>query len=428
MTSIFGIPAMLTREAIQAALRHRGALNICVIQLDGQTFEPLTLKFLGYQPGEQQDDLNNGQYLFRPAQPVDVESEAVDLNQLPGIGPSRATATVSAVLIVKDEEDRLAACLDSVTDTVDEIIVLDTGSSDATMEIARRYTTNVHSSATFTAETPSEDFHFGDARNEAKAYCTSDWILSIDADEKYVGNGMLREYLAAAPRYVHCMWLSRPDGVCTPVPRLLPNTDDITWRYRCHELPTHGETVCCLPNTIATIAHTRDVLREENIGRNLRLLQRELKEIWVPGATPLDIVKVLHDLGRTHKELGQLGEAIGFLHIAWHLLQTPKGRTSPLYRAICTDLAHAFNEIGVYGPAIAFSKEAWDNEPHSYEAGAICASCHLQRLEYAEALPIVAELRGIVRGDSMCGEKAWKERTEWVDAKFRECMGALGCL
>ena len=51
--------------------------------------------------------------------------------------------TVSLCMIVKNEEDVLARCLDSVHDLVDEINIVDTGSDDKTVEIAKRYTDRV---------------------------------------------------------------------------------------------------------------------------------------------------------------------------------------------------------------------------------------------------------------------------------------------
>lgn len=52
--------------------------------------------------------------------------------------------TISLCMIVKDEEDVLARCLESAADAADEIIIVDTGSADATKEIARRYTDKVY--------------------------------------------------------------------------------------------------------------------------------------------------------------------------------------------------------------------------------------------------------------------------------------------
>ena len=52
--------------------------------------------------------------------------------------------TISCVMIVKNEENILARCLDSISDLMDEIVIVDTGSMDATKEIAARYTDKIY--------------------------------------------------------------------------------------------------------------------------------------------------------------------------------------------------------------------------------------------------------------------------------------------
>ena len=69
----------------------------------------------------------------------------------------------------------LARCLDSVKDA-DEIIICDTGSTDNTIEIAKKYTDKVYTDFTWCDD-------FSAARNHAKEKATGDYILSIDADE-----------------------------------------------------------------------------------------------------------------------------------------------------------------------------------------------------------------------------------------------------
>ena len=78
-------------------------------------------------------------------------------------------------MIVRDEHETLARCLDSVREAVDEMIIVDTGSKDATREIALRYTPHVY------------DFSWRDdfsaARNEAFAHATRDFLMWLDADD-----------------------------------------------------------------------------------------------------------------------------------------------------------------------------------------------------------------------------------------------------
>lgn len=83
--------------------------------------------------------------------------------------------TISLCMIVKNEEAVLARCLDSVADLVDEIVIVDTGSTDKTKEIAAKYTNHIY------------DFEwvddFSKARNFAFSKASCEYIYSADADE-----------------------------------------------------------------------------------------------------------------------------------------------------------------------------------------------------------------------------------------------------
>lgn len=84
-------------------------------------------------------------------------------------------ATISLCMIVKNEEKILERCLDSIRDLMDEIIIVDTGSSDRTREIAKRYTKKVYSFVWV------DDFSA--ARNFAFSKASCEYIYSADADE-----------------------------------------------------------------------------------------------------------------------------------------------------------------------------------------------------------------------------------------------------
>ncbi|MGR3294280.1 MAG: tetratricopeptide repeat-containing glycosyltransferase family 2 protein [Candidatus Scalindua sp.] len=90
--------------------------------------------------------------------------------------PTICNPTLSLCMIVKDEEKFLPMCLDSVKDYVDEIIIVDTGSTDKTVEIAHSYNAKIY-------HHPWEN-SFSKARNYSLSYATSDWILILDADEE----------------------------------------------------------------------------------------------------------------------------------------------------------------------------------------------------------------------------------------------------
>lgn len=83
--------------------------------------------------------------------------------------------TVSLCMIVKNEERILKRCLDTAADLADEIVIVDTGSTDRTKEIAAAYTKNIYDFA-WTGS-------FSDARNFAFSKCTMEYIYTADADE-----------------------------------------------------------------------------------------------------------------------------------------------------------------------------------------------------------------------------------------------------
>lgn len=83
--------------------------------------------------------------------------------------------TFSLCMIVKDEEQVLRRCLDTLASCMDEIIIVDTGSVDRTKEIAREYTDLVYD-FTWTG-------NFADARNYAASKATKEYIYTADADE-----------------------------------------------------------------------------------------------------------------------------------------------------------------------------------------------------------------------------------------------------
>lgn len=83
--------------------------------------------------------------------------------------------TISLCMIVKNEEDTLARCLESVKDIMDEIIIVDTGSTDKTKEIAGKYTDHIY------------DFEwiddFSAARNFSFSKAAKEYVMWLDADD-----------------------------------------------------------------------------------------------------------------------------------------------------------------------------------------------------------------------------------------------------
>ncbi|MDD3946370.1 MAG: glycosyltransferase [Clostridia bacterium] len=102
--------------------------------------------------------------------------------------------TLSVCMIVKNEEAFLGRCLKSVVDHVDEIIIVDTGSTDRTVGIAKSFGARIY------YHSWQDDFSLH--RNQSISYAKGRWIFIIDADEEYSGSSQrsLREEVALADK------------------------------------------------------------------------------------------------------------------------------------------------------------------------------------------------------------------------------------
>ncbi|WP_326524528.1 glycosyltransferase family 2 protein [Sphingomonas sp.] len=182
---------------------------------------------------------------------------------------------IAATLIVRNEERCLARCLASVAPHVDRIVVLDTGSTDATPRIAEQAGAELHHLAW-----PND---FAAARNHLLDLADADWALMLDADETLVAGGeAIRDWCAAPPRLGRIAIRSSFDqpggGTATDtswVTRLLPR--DVRYTGRVHEQPLSD-----LPRERTAIACDHDGYRDVRLGeksaRNRPLLLLDLAD------------------------------------------------------------------------------------------------------------------------------------------------------
>jgi glycosyltransferase involved in cell wall biosynthesis len=224
---------------------------------------------------------------------------------------------VSVTMIVRNEEDNLAACLGPVMELVDEVVVVDTGSTDRTREIARQLGARVF-------EFPWID-HFAAARNEALRQARGRWILWLDADDRLdeANRDRLRQLLANLPDehvgfVMKCRCLPDAAGVETEVDhlRLFRKLPGVSWTFRVHEqiLPSIRASGGEVRGTDVVIYHTGyqdPALRERKLQRDLRLLQMEQAE-------QPDHPFTLFNLGSVYQELGKIGEALEMFKRSLH--------------------------------------------------------------------------------------------------------------
>ncbi|ABO49939.1 glycosyl transferase, family 2 [Desulforamulus reducens MI-1] len=257
--------------------------------------------------------------------------------------------TITLVMIVKNESENLGTCLDSVRDQVDEIVIVDTGSTDNTLEVAAKYTDKVYFYLW--------DEDFSAARNYAIARAGGDWILFLDADESLVCEpGQLKELVSRDNKIdAYMLPLDYPIAKSTDeynrflVLRLFRNNKGYHFKGKIHEqVVVHNHEVVGLADNIF-IKHSMISPKERNRkrGRNLTALKKAISE-------EPDNYFLQYYIGVEWLGLGKPARALPFLQSAYqnltdnHLLfRAPSLR----YLLIC------LNALGNYDQTICLSQE-----------------------------------------------------------------------
>jgi tetratricopeptide (TPR) repeat protein len=231
------------------------------------------------------------------------------------------SARISLSMIVKNEERALPKCLAAARPWVDEVVVVDTGSTDRTPDIAREFGAIVHAWAW------RDDF--AAARNESLRHCTGDWVLALDADEVMTPESgpALRRACDEAPADVVAYDIKivcprEGDGGLVRLnwfPRLFRRLPGVQWEGVIHEQVTasvaeHGRT----ERSQIEVLHSGYTLDPATMAakaeRNLELLGRQLQ-------TEPDYAPGWFQLAETYALVGKLDEAIDAYRRCLRLIQ-----------------------------------------------------------------------------------------------------------
>lgn len=242
---------------------------------------------------------------------------------------------LSCCMIVKNEEEFLARCLESVKPYVDEIVIVDTGSQDRTVEIARNYTERIFFHAW--------ENDFSKHRNQSISYAQGEWILQIDADEELApGSGeAIRRLLQAAGAEVNSLMVNitdidqkgRPRATFN-FPRVFRNKVGIHYEGIVHnQVVGSGK---CLPCP-AVIRHYGYYLDQEKMEakrrRSIPLLLKQLEE------NPQNTF-ALYNLANMHLGMKDYAKVIEYAQKALGLLRSQD--TVPVfYISLYSPLIHA---------------------------------------------------------------------------------------
>ncbi|MEZ5120060.1 MAG: glycosyltransferase [Solirubrobacterales bacterium] len=267
--------------------------------------------------------------------------------------------TLSLCMIVKDEEAMLGQCLAAVRDHVDEIVVVDTGSSDRTIEIAREY------GATVLEREWTGDF--AAARNASFDAATGDWLLFLDADEVLVdGDGpRLRELCGRTWREAfyltetnHTGSLEDGTAVTHNALRLFRNRPEYRFEGRIHEqiahrlpgyLPERFESTTVRIEHYGYLGAVRDA--KEKSRRNIELLERQVEE-------GMDSPFLHFNLGSERAAAGDNPAALAAFERAWAMVRDDPNKTAyGFLPSLCSRLVKAMRLCGRTADAIARGDE-----------------------------------------------------------------------
>jgi tetratricopeptide (TPR) repeat protein len=253
-------------------------------------------------------------------------------------------------MIARDEERMLPGCLDSVKGLVDEVVLVDTGSRDATREIAQGRGARVYAR--------DWDDDFAAPRNLAIERATGDWILVLDADERLVPAGftairravkrrdidlgLLRLHDAARAEATAAEVLEGAARLGEPnlVPRLLRRTPDLRYRGIVHE--EVAEWLAArkggLDAVDADIVHLGGVpaLREARGKRERNVLLLEKRCRLEPGS-----VVPMGYLAMEYWKSGRFGEARAVAERAWQMIDAQPAHRS----AFLVGVVRAFSQV-----------------------------------------------------------------------------------
>jgi len=272
---------------------------------------------------------------------------------------------LSLCMIVKDEEEMLPRCLAAAAPAVDEIVIVDTGSSDRTIEIAREFGATVIERA-WTGS-------FSEARNVSFDAATGDWLMFLDADEVLVEEDVERLRALRGKTWREAFYLSEiswtgelGDGTAATHTALRVFRARPQYRF---SGSLHEQIAETLPLHIPERIEATDV-RIEHFGylgavrdakeksrRNIELLLEQREQ---SGPHPF-----LHfNLGSEYGAIGDAQSALAEYERAWELIEhDPARRTWGFMPALASRLVRALRVCGRHEDCIARGAEGLARYP-----------------------------------------------------------------
>ncbi|MTI59059.1 MAG: glycosyltransferase [Firmicutes bacterium] len=292
--------------------------------------------------------------------------------------------TISLCMIVKDEEENLKRCLDSVKGLVNEIILVDTGSTDNTLQIAQAYGAKIINYKWV------DDF--SKARNKSLAAAGGDWILYLDADEELpeASRQMLKKIINAPDIEGYFFQVLNYTGkkrdysqLVHQSCRLFRNRLDYQFQGKIHEqiLPSiyqYSSQTQVLKTDLKIIHYgymSANSKRKEKLERNIRILNKELERF---GSNSF----LEYHLGLSYYELVDKKKALAWFKKAYSHLERGYSFSPTLIRNIGLCLF----DLQEYSEVIGFIDYELDNYPDYTDLYYLKGLALLKNINYSQAI------------------------------------------
>lgn len=211
--------------------------------------------------------------------------------------------TISLCMIVKNEEAVIGRCLDTVRDIADEILLVDTGSTDQTVDIAKKYTNSIYHFPWRDDFSAARNFAFSKAKMDYQMWLDADDVIEPGDREKFL---QLKRHMPDAdiimmPYHTAFDQNGHPVFTCYRE-RLMRRSCGFRWVGAVHEaIVPAGKVVY---SDIA-VCHRKEQVNEP--GRNLRILENQLqRDGTLEPRMRFYLGRELHDAGRDEEAAVQL--------------------------------------------------------------------------------------------------------------------------
>lgn len=272
---------------------------------------------------------------------------------------------LSIAMIVKNEESNIDRCLKALKvldKKIDyEIVIVDTGSIDNTVNIAKKYTNRVYEHK-WTND-------FSEMRNLSIKYCKGDWILILDADEvleeskdiiNFFESDDYKKNNCATVKFKNILSHKEDNYLIASLVRLFKNKKEFFYTGRVHEQPQLIKPIAITNITFLHYGYSRTdyELMEYKYERNKKLLLKDLED-------GKDLIYTYFQLAQTYSMANNNAIAFNYIKKAFNLVKKKKEKKKYLhiYHFLCIALIEKGNyekSIEVAEEAIKYSKQHLD--------------------------------------------------------------------